>query len=60
MTRSQMGEASEKIYEWGLSVGYRPGSSVVHFSIIFTAPQAPMCLPVDELYTCAHMYTYTV
>ena len=47
----------ERIYEWGLSVGCGPGPSVVHSSVIFTAPQAPMCLPVAAMYT--HMRTHT-
>jgi len=50
----------EKIYEWGLSVGYRLGPSVVHSSVIFNSPQAPMCLPVGALYTYANMDTYTI
>lgn len=30
---------------------------MVHSSVIFTAPQAPMCLPVAALYTHAHEHT---
>lgn len=56
------GVSVERIYEWGLSLGYESGPSVVHFSVIFTAPQAPMCLPVGAMYThaqpCMHTYAY--
>lgn len=57
----QKGVSVERIYEWGLSVGYGPGPSVVHSSVIFTAPQAPMCLPVGAMYThaCTHTLTRT-
>lgn len=54
------GVSVERIYEWGLSVGYGPGPSVVHSSVIFTAPQAPMCLPVAAMYTHARTHTDTV
>lgn len=56
------GVSVERIYEWGLSLGYESGPSVVHFSVIFTAPQAPMCLPVGAMYTHAQpcMHTYAV
>lgn len=53
------GVSVERIYEWGLSIGYEPGPSVVHSSVIFTAPQAPMCLPVAAVYTHAHPYMHT-
>lgn len=53
------GVSVERIYVWGLSVGYGPGPSVVHSSVIFTAPQAPMCLPVAPLYTHAHTQART-
>lgn len=53
------GVNGERIYEWGLSLGYGPGPSVVHSSVIFTAPQAPMCLPVAAMYTHAHMHILT-
>lgn len=53
------GVSVERIYEWGLSVGYGPGSSVVHSSVIFTTPQAPMCLPVAAMYTHAHTHSLT-
>ena len=53
------GVSVERIYEWGLSVGDGPGPSVVHSSVISTAPQAPMCLPVAALYTHAHTHTRT-
>lgn len=58
-TERQRGEgvSVERIYEWGLSVGYRPGPSVVHSSVIFTAPQAPMCLPLGAMYTHARTHT---
>lgn len=53
----EKGVSVERIYEWGLSAGEGPGPSVVHSSVIFTAPQAPMCLPVAALY--AHRPTRT-
>lgn len=53
------GVCVERIYVWGLSVGYGPGPSVVHSSVMFTAPQAPMCLPVAPLYTHAQTQSRT-
>lgn len=53
------GVSVERIYEWGLSVGDGPGPSVVHSSVIFTTPQAPMCLPVAAMYTHTHTLART-
>lgn len=60
------GVCVERIYEPGLSVGHRPGPSVVHSSVISTTPQAPMCLSVaaiihthTRMHACKHTLPYT-
>lgn len=54
------GVCVERIYEPGLSVGHRPGPSVVHSSVISTTPQAPMCLSVAAIiHTHTRMHAST-
>lgn len=56
--RQREGVGVERIYEW-LSVGYGPSPSVVHSSVMFTTPPAPMCLPVAHTHVHTPSHTHT-